>query len=124
MVREGFLPCYQMNVLSSHPSRLQYCHYHFLSGNKSLLNPAVFYQSQSNTTSRNQFVDSLVSDIVWLFLQFCTDMFLKHINKKTNTKAPIQIKTHFYNLKGASTWEAILVQSRNPLCDIDVTFSC
>lgn len=69
-------------------------------------------------------MDSLISDILWLFLQFCTDMFLKHINKKTNTEAPTPNKTHFYNLKGASTWEAILVQPGKPLSHIDVTFSC
>lgn len=43
MDREGFLPCYWMNfLLSSHPSRLQHCHYHFISRNKGLLIPAVF----------------------------------------------------------------------------------
>lgn len=80
--QRGFLPCYWGNVLSSYPSRLQYCHYNFRSRNESLLNPAGFWQVKATQLAEISWQPDL-----WPTLAFSSVLY-EYVLKthKLNTK--------------------------------------
>lgn len=81
--QRGFPPCYWANVLSSHPSRLQYSHYHFLSRNESLLNPAVFYQVKATQLAEISWHPDLGPTLAFSSVLYEYVLKTHKLNKKT-----------------------------------------